>query len=688
MVVSKIDSSVSYQELKRVDPTDLNKESNLYQIEARGIEIIIAIGSPKNTFANKNITYFPIYLVKHNNKVIQIGVYEIPSTDIMDYNNEESELDVSRLNDPLLYTFATKEMIDKLRLVPEDETALKKVREKEEKEKTKAKDKEKEKGQEKEKEPGAKSSITEILIPQIRRDIFIARINANIPEKLKTETEKIATKIREKYHMGDKDLWIQSFMKNKNYVLIDNEGAGDCLFATIRDAFQSIGQDTTVTKLRDKIANDVKQNVFDEYIKRYTMYSNELLNTKSESIKLKNEYDSLQVKLGSTIDRNQQLIIMNAAKDTKKKWDRLKNEHEYAKSNIRDVAFMKDVKTLEDLKRIIRTCSFWGDEWAINTLERILNIKFIIFSSYIYNNGKGDVNNVLSCGTTVDPLIELNQTFNPEFYIMVDHTGSHYKLIGYKHKQILSFKEIPYDIKRMIVDKCMERNAGVFSFIPDFKTLHLSDTGTGKGVQLPNFDELGEAKIMNLYDDNIVFCFNPKSADKPMPGKGNGEKIPVNLEQQFAQLVKNTDWRKKLDRFWVQQFILNNHTWASVEHYYQASKFKKNSDQNFYLTFSLDSGTELSKDPHMAKAVGSESGKYKGELIRPSSVVIDTDFFSRRAQKDLNEANTAKFTQLPDLRSALVETKNAKLVHYKRGHAPEVMDDLMILRDKLAKGVL
>ena len=158
-----------------MDPTDLNKESNLYQIEARGIEIIIAIGSPKNTFANKNITYFPIYLVKHNNKVIQIGVYEIPSTDIMDYNNEESELDVSRLNDPLLYTFATKEMIDKLRLVPEDETALKKVREKEEKEKTKAKDKEKEKGQEKETEPGAKSSITEILIPQIRRDIFVPR---------------------------------------------------------------------------------------------------------------------------------------------------------------------------------------------------------------------------------------------------------------------------------------------------------------------------------------------------------------------------------------------------------------------------------------------------------------------------------------------------------------------------------
>jgi hypothetical protein len=682
MVVSKLDSSVNYPELKKVESSDLRKESNLYQIEINGINVIAAIGDAKNTFAGKDITYFPIYLVKHNNKVLQIGVYEIRAVNVLDYTDEDGLLDVERLDYPLIYSFATDDMIKNLRMVPEDEIEV-------EIERKKAKTSQKKTGSKTKVSDAATTATTadQIFIPEIRRDIFSVHRGLLIPPLLKLETSKDANDIREKFHESESDMWLQKFMKNKNYSITDNEGRGDCLFATIRDGFKTVGQDTTVTRLREKISSVADQTIYNSYKERYDTFSKEILETRAASIAMKTNYDELKIRLSSTINRDEQLVIRDAAIKAKSDFDRVKREYEYAKENLKDVKFMKDINNLVELKKHIKLCEFWADGWAINTLERILNIKFIILSSKMY--GAKDYNNVLQCGEFIDPIIESRGEFDPEFYLIVEHTGSHYMLVGYKKKHIFKFDEMPYDIKKMIADKCMERNAGIFHLIPEFETFKMSLSGA---IAMPSFDELGEAKLMNLYDDNIVFKFYSKSSDEPLPGKGSGEKIPLEAAPFFAELAAIPQWRKKLSNFWTKPdtsplFTLDNHHWASVEHYYQGSKFKRNHPE-FYLSFSLDSGTELSKDATMAQGVGGKTGKYKGELIRPKQVVVDADFFLKRGDKEMIDAQTAKFTQNEDLKKLLIETKNAKLVHHVRAKPPVTFDNLMILRDRIVKGSL
>jgi predicted NAD-dependent protein-ADP-ribosyltransferase YbiA (DUF1768 family) len=701
MVLSKIDKKVSYPELKKVDPSDLKKEVNLYETEMKGVNVIIAVGSAKTNYEDKNIIYFPIYLVKSNKKVIQIGVYEIKASDKNVYMDEDGNVDIENMDEPLIYVFVKKDMLDKLRLVPDDEilgtSSVKKSNHDESKDSQseESDDSESEEsdkaGKISKKMKSKKSKKTEtpeeITISPLRKDIFSPTTDAFVfPEMLEEENKDDAEKIRGKFLAEEKISkkeynWIQRFMENYYYLIIDNERGGDCLFATIRDAFAQIGQITSVQKIREKLSSEVTEKLFFGYKERYDVLKTALVKDTQDIKHLESEYMNIKQKYEGTLDRNEKKMLIDAAKGINDQREKILREKKVTSEVSQDVKFMKDIDSLDKFKEKLKSCEFWGDKWALSTLERILNIKFILLSNEAYK--EKDYANVLNCGELNDPILETRGEFMPEFYIMLENSGWHYNLVGYKKKQIFKFKEIPYDIKKMIVNRCMEKSDGLFSLIPDFIQFKKNEFSGKSYVDKAKFEELSEAKIRGLYDENIVFVFYDKSSAKKLPGKGVHEQMPDDMMlRNFSDLVSIPDWRRKLDNFWIQPFTLDGKRWNSVEHYYQGSKFKENNPE-FYTSFSMESGTELSKNPEMAKAAAGTSGKYKGTLVRPVEVKIDPEFYGKRKEKENNDALYAKFSQNEELKRLLLGTKNAKLLQYKVGKEPVIREDLMLIRDKL-----
>lgn len=617
---------------------------------------------------------------------MQIGVYELFTTDLLNYMDEDGNLEVEKLEEPLIYTFVTKKMLENLRLVVVDgEKETKEAKDAIENDVEELGDPHDE-IKEKTKKPVSSKSDDYVTykIPKLREDVFTQVdnfVSGIVP--LKEETKKDADSLKDKYNASSSNTWIEVHMKNNKYGIIDNEGGGDCLFATIRDAFGQIGQQTTIQKLRKKLAEEATQEIFMNYREHYDMYNSAIVGATKDIKELEIEYEKYKKMYSETLDRTQKKYFTDAAKKIKQQRDQIFNQRKTSQSILEEYKYMKDVDTLEKFKRKIQTCEFWAETWALSTLERILNIKFILLSSDAYKTK--DFANILNCGQLNDSILESRGEFTPEFYIMVDYLGWHYKLITYKKKHLFTFSELPYDIRKLIVDKCMEKNSGAFALIPDFIRFkdHInSKSGVSKVCK---FEELSDAKIRGLYDESIVFQFYEKSSNDRVPGKGSGESIPKEAVLDFSDLNSISNWRRKLDDFWVEPdktFVLDGRRWNSVEHYYQGSKFKE-SNPEFYLSFSAEAGTDLSKNPEMAKAAASSSGKHKGELLRPTEVSIDPTFYGKRKEKELFDAICAKFTQIEELKRVLLETKNAKLMHYLKGKEPEMAEQLIMVREKI-----
>lgn len=180
---------------------------------------------------------------------------------------------------------------------------------------------------------------------------------------------------------------------------------------------------------------------------------------------------------------------------------------------------------------------------------------------------------------------------------------------------------------------------------------------------------MSEEKTDRLY-------YFSKSKDK-IPGEGVHERVK-NLDM-YSHLSKIKNWRQILSNFYMLSFIIDNKRWLTVEHYYQGSKFC----ESFMHEFSIDSESEISKLPELAKAAGGKSGKFKGKTLRPSHIECKIEEFNKKREAIMYKAMFAKFSQNSHALTVLLNTKDAELWHGTRGVPPKRVYVLESLRNIL-----
>jgi len=672
---------------QEIDNEDVGYESTTYDTELLGTPVELAIGKEKYNYSKHDLVFFYLYLVLNEELVAKVAIFEVESDRLISILDSDGDIDITK--GQVIPTVSEKYLN---KLIANNPTKVKEE----------ASYNELSTSDNSSSGPSINPALDEdidkneddlfsVNLPtnriskevqdskeKLKTGVFIKNPAIKMPELLEEETQEAAKQMRREFVSSPSNKWVVNFMENNNYSIVDNEGGGDCFFAVIRDAFRQIGQETTVDKLRSLLSNEATEDQYEQYRTIYLGLLSEQQSIEKELKEIKRIAPLLKKRTEASKDKAETEQIVREAKQLADKHKQFLSDKKQVSDNMSEFSFMKNIDNLEKLREYIKTSQYWADTWAVSTMERLLNIKLIILSEESYK--AEDIDSVLKCGQLNDSDLERQGQYKPDFYIMTCYNGYHYKLITYKEKRIFKFQELPYDIKMLVINKCLERNAGPYYLIQDFRNLK-TQIGLDANEGEPYDNEEEDYLKSDLYDKDIVFQFHSKADVNPKAGKGSGEQIPKEKLTEFTKLNGLKDWRRKLDDSWSAPFKLDGHRWNSVEHYVLGSQFKKGFP-DFYLQFSLDSGSDISMDLTLAKAAAGKTGKYKDRVLRDvKKIKPDADFYelgqNQRSVEERKHALDAKFTQNLDLRQILGETKRAKLVHFIRGF-PAVTDELLM----------
>lgn len=695
---------IRYEEKKQLDEKDKTHESALYVIELYDNEYVIALGNMRTEHSNIGCIYYPVYLISSKMRIkAKIGVFEVEQEKVISIVDDDGDIDLNKLGEPLLFSFATSEYLEKYGtkesvISSEKSEENEPSKEQDDTNKNEIKDqiqKEEDEDEEEEEEDDAFNIPSATPTAKVDSDNNEDDSNMTSDEKMTyeklfiiddplptlsswpTETEDNAKKMRQTYKANKslQDNWVVRFMNNKEYKIHPNDGSGDCFFITIRDAFSQIGYKTTVSKLRQYLSQEVTPALYDNYKNIYDGIAFELKTTEEELHRLQGANSELKKQSVRTKDMDQQKEIINEAVKVKQDYLREKLTEGGSKELLAEFGFMKHIQSLDEFRTFVNTSEFWGDSWAISTMELLLSVKFIILEE------TDDVDSVIRCTQQNDEMGKY-EDYSPKYYILLGRTNNnHYELISYKDKKIFKFPEVPHDMKIKVVRACIERNENsYYAKMNDFRQFRI-DTGLPESTQK---EETYDSDQSALFDPSLVLSFHAKSDVKKKAGVVDADTVAIKRRNEFSVLNGIDQWRRKLHDSWAETpFNMHNtdkKRWNSVEHFTLAIPYKE-SHPALYEEFSDDSKSAISKDIQKARDAlvkkGTKIGKY--HQIAKEKDPLDPPVLEVHRKEALRE----KFKKDTEFGRLIKATNMAKLIIFQRNKAPIVDISLMEIRNEL-----
>ena len=690
MVQSKIKKNINFDEHSKLNLDDKGHSSCLYIVPILGKKYLIVLGKQNTSHANKGVVFFPIYLLNDKHKIkAKIGVYEAEVAIATSLLDDDGDVDLTQFKDPLVFSYINSAYLDEYGTSGETLSAKTMTSEEIMKEieddvfNTNKKDKMEEidvvpdesdvsddeeddnddvfeipKNGKKEKDDGNEKE-TEILTFD---NVFTKETHLPTLPTWTAETAEEAKNARIEYkkNKNTQDNWYVQKMENKKYTILSNEGAGDCFFATLRDSFSQLGYITTVQKLRAYLAQEVDLDLFAHYQEIYKGIEGEAKILDHEINELQKTNVALKKQSDKTEKIEHQKDIVKEALHVKQEFNNRKIQKVGTSDLMKEFAFVKNLRTVDDMKAFVKTSEFWADHWAFDKMEILLKTKFIVIEN------TDDRNQMLRCTEAH------KEDFDPTYYILLAYYGDrHYELAAYKDKKIFKFGEIPFDIKKLVVDKCMEKSTGVFNRIPAFRQFQ-NDLGIDSpSPESDSSSSSSSSSISELYNPKLVLSFHSRSDEGKKPGLVPADEIPTSNRTEFAVLSGMKSWRRRLDDSWVGDgkttapfTTEDGNRWSSVDHYMIALRFKE-SNPAIYLDYCAD--TVIGKDLKLAqssitKKKKEDKDENKGKHFDAWKKTSQLEDSIREAYR--KQAIHSKFTQNLDMKALLKATGMAKLEHY------------------------